>query len=640
MKSPWSCRLSYRWSPHSSIHSSLHSSRQWLQQRLSHRARVGRALTLAFVALCVGSSSLASAAPAAEVYSPADVVAGQKAYGLTVFVGDKVEKFDLILLGTLKNYLGPKQDLVVCKLTDPKLELAGVVSGMSGSPIYVDGKLLGALGYAMGAFMREGICGITPISAMREVRDLPVVDPFTSQLATPRQAALGDGLTHDTVARAADLADYGAQLRPIASPLMFAGVDPRVVEYFAPRFERLGYMSAPGGMAAAAAGGGGKGAKVEAGGAIAAQLVRGDLSIAATGTITSVDGNKLLAFGHPFLGAGAVSFPMATSRIVTIVPSLSRSFKMGEVVEEVGAFTQDRLTAIAGELGRKAALIPVEVEVQTQPEGRSQSYKFEIARDPRLTPELVQMALANAMLRRNDSGTAGTVELNGEIELSDGNTVKLGATMAMERDPMLPILAAIGVARPFSILWSNDFGPPLVKRVKAKAVISHEVRRLRVDYVSVRQSGYRPGEAASVEVGLKPDDGVLRVQRFEVPLPASMQPGEYELAVGGAVEANQVEFKAGGALRPQSHAALVDALQSLRQEGPLFIQLIGKGTSVRYGEALLSDVPLSFAAQVAPRDGDGRASKTALSLLHEQSHAMRAFVFGEGRATLKVRSPR
>ncbi len=164
------------------------------------------------------AAALFAAAPALAadaVYSPADVRAGQKAYGLTVFVGDKVEKFDLVLLGTLKNFLGPQKDLVIARIEDPKLQLAGVVAGMSGSPIYVEGKLLGALGYAMGAFMKEGICGITPIESMREVRDLPPIDPFVMPKAGEKKVS------------ALDI--QADQLTPIAAPLSVSGVDPRVM---------------------------------------------------------------------------------------------------------------------------------------------------------------------------------------------------------------------------------------------------------------------------------------------------------------------------------------------------------------------------------------------------------------------------
>ncbi len=552
------------------------------------------------------------------VYSPNDVKAGQKAYGLTVFVGDEVEKFDLVLLGTLHNFLGPQKDLVIAKITDPKLQLAGVVAGMSGSPIYVEGKLLGALGYAMGAFMKEGICGITPIESMREVRDLPPIDPFT----LPKDA----------------LAGYQAdQMLPIASPMSISGVDPAVLAHFMPKFEKAGYVAAPGGTASVSSA---APKKLEAGGAVAAQLVRGDLSIAATGTITSVDGNKVLAFGHPFLGVGASSIPMTNAKIITIIASLQRSFKMAEIGPEVGTFTQDRLTAIAGETGLKPSMIPVSVTLETKPENRKSSYKFEVARDPRMTPELIQMVLANAMMRRTDAGVAGTVEISGELELTNGTVYKLSSLLAMERDPMLPLLAALSVSRPFDILWRNDYGAPMVKSVKVNAVLERDVRRLHIEWGSSDRPSYKPGEKVTLELGMKPDDAVERRTSVEVQLPDSIEPGDYEIMVGGANEANQNEFRNFGFLRPQGQQSLVDALKAIRTDGPLYVQLVGKGSSVRIGEVLLTDVPLSFAAQVTPRDADARSQRSAASLLVEIKKSLPAMVYGEARLPLRVRNSR
>jgi SpoIVB peptidase S55 len=568
-------------------------------------------------------AQLSIQAPSADagVFQPSEVKAGQKAYGLTVFQGDVVEKFDLVLLGVLRNFLGPKKDLVIAKLTDPKLELAGVVAGMSGSPIYVDGKLLGALGYAMGAFMKEGICGITPIESMREVRDLPVLDPFTVAQNAP-----------------VSVQGYGDQLRPISAPLSIAGVDPGVLAHFMPTFERYGFVAAPGGSGGAAPSAGKT--KLEPGGAVAAQLVRGDLSVAATGTVTTVDGNKVLAFGHPFMGIGVASLPMASSKIVTIIASLQRSFKMGEVGQEVGALTQDRLTAIAGELGRHASVIPLSVEIESQPEGKKNSYSFEVARDPRLTPELMQMVLANALTRRTDAGITGTVEVEGEMQLEGGDTVKLSSLMAMERDPLLPIFAALSVVRPFDVLWRNDFGGPMVKSLKVKAKLDRNVHRQHIEYMTVRQSPYAPGDTVGIELGMKADDKPIESRRLSLVLPDTLEPGDYELLVGGAQEANNNEMKFVGPMHPLSRDSLLAALQSIRTDGPLYVQLFARGGSIRMGEAMLTDVPLSFAQQIAPREGDGRASRTPVSLILEEKHPQASFTHGDGRAVLKIRTKR
>jgi hypothetical protein len=331
---------------------------------------------------------------------------------------------------------------------------------------------------------------------------------------------------------------------------------------------------------------------------------------------------------------------MARSRIITIIPSMQRSFKIGEVLDEVGSFTQDRLTAIAGELGAKPVMVPVTVRVDSQPEKISHTYRYELAREPRLTPELVNLVLANSLARRTDAGLFGTVELHASLELTGGQSLELNSTFAMERDPALPILASLSVVRPLDVLWRNEFGPPLVKSIAVEAKLSREVRALRVEVVSVRQGPYRPGEHVVVSVGLRAEEQPLKFHDLEFDLPEGFEPGDYDLQVGGAAEANQLELRIGGAMHPQTAAGLVDAIRAMRQDGPLYLMIVGKGSSVRVGEALLNQLPLSYATQIAPQQGDQRASRNLQSVLLETQQSLGAYVSGSSHATLRVRQPK
>ncbi len=550
---------------------------------------------------------------ASDTMLPSEVVPGQKAYGLTVFVGDKVERFDLELVGVLDNFIGPKQDLVIAKITDPKLALAGVVAGMSGSPVFsADGRLIGALGYALGQFMKEGFCGITPIASMRKVRDLPTIDPFS--------VATREGT-------------FSGMVRPIASPLSISGVDPSILAAFTPKFEALGFVTTPSGSMKTTGA-----TKIEPGGAIAAALVTGDLSIAATGTVTTVDGNRVLAFGHPFLGAGAASYPMAAARIITIIPSLERSIKLAAQADIVGSFTQDRLTAIGGEIGKKADTVPVDVEIRVEPEGISHSYHYALARDLKLTPDLLSLVLANSFMRRTDGGLLGTAEVEATFALADGDSVSWQSRVVMDHEQSLPTLAAQSVARPAEVLWHNEFGPPLLAGVKVKATLRREIRGQRIELLTSRQTFYLPGETIHFRVGLRSDEKPLRFQEFEFTLPTGIGPGDYELHVSGAGDANGVEWKTGGLLRPQTAAGLVQALRSIRHDGPMYVQLVGNGANLRIGEALVSGAPLSFVEQSGPREGDGRTQRGSQSILLERSFDLKSFVFGGADLTVRVRA--
>ena len=561
-----------------------------------------------------------SASEQAEAYLPSQVRAGQKAYGLTVFAGDKVERFDLVLLGVLENFLGPQQDLVIAKLADAKLEKAGVVAGMSGSPIYVDGKLIGALGYALGSFMTEGICGITPIASMRQVRDLPKIDPFALGL----QAA-----PHD-----ARVAAFGGEtIHPIAAPLAMSGVDPQIAQLYAAKFEAFGFVTAPSG-----AGGKKKSKPLEPGASVAAELVGGDLSIAATGTVTTVDGDRVLAFGHPFMGIGPASFPMTASQIITIIPSLQRSFKLGQTEEVIGSFTQDRLTAIAGQIGLKADTVSVTVEVISEPEKRSHVFHYRLARDPKLTPDLLQLVLANSFVRRNEAGLLGSAEVETQYLLEDGNTLAWHSRLSMDRDQSLPMVAALSVSQPAQILWHNDFGPPLLHAIVVKATLSREVKGLSVETVGVRPTGYAPGETVQVHLGTRsPGVGTTKFRDVAFTLPRGLAIGDYELSVGGASEANGIEIHTGGFLRPLTAKALVAALAHIRPDGPLYVMLTGSGGSLRIGEALVTNPPLTFLQQAGPREGDGRTQQTGVAIFSETSVDLGAFVMGGAQTTLRVR---
>jgi hypothetical protein len=554
----------------------------------------------------------ASASPPTDSFLPSQVQPGQKAYGLTVFEGDKVERFELVLLGVLENFLGPQQDLVIARLADPKLQEAGVVAGMSGSPVYVDGKLVGALGYALGAFMREGICGITPIAAMRKVRDLPKIDPFA--------------LTSNEKTFA------GETIHPISAPLQMSGIDPQIAQHFAATFEALGFVTSPAGSSSNHAS-----RPLEPGASVAAELVRGDVSIAATGTVTTVDGNKVLAFGHPFMGIGPSSFPMAASRVITIVPSLQRSFKLGQTEEVIGSFTQDRLTAIAGQIGLKADTVPVTVEVAAEPEKDSHTYRYELARDPKLTPDLLQLVLANSFMRRTEAGLFGTAEVETSFALTDGTTLKWLTRVSMDRDQSLPVTAALSVSRPAEILWHNDFGPPLLRSVSVKATLSREVKGITVETLSVRPNGYAAGEAMHLRVGTRSPAQPIKFHDVVFTLPRGLEPGDYDLMVGGAPEANGTELRVGGFLRPQTAPALIAALAAIRPDGPLYVMLTGHGGSLRVGEALVSNPPLTFAQQAGPRDGDSRTQQSTLAIFAEKSVDLGAFVMGGAQATLRVR---
>ena len=343
------------------------------------------------------------------VFPVSEVQRGQKGECQTVFEGDTIEPFTFEVKGVMRHFLGPDKDLVLVRLLGEKPNFTGVVAGMSGSPCTINGRLLGALSYAFAVFAKEPIAGITPIDSMLDIMRLPAENrPWRIARDGVGTDADWDVIRTGTAVARIDASADGP--KPIATPLTIGGVPPHVREHFDPWLRAAGFEP----MAGGASSGGGKPAEMlTPGGSIAAVLIRGDVDVAATGTVTYVDGNTVLAFGHPFFGAGAVSIPMANAEILNTMASSMRSFKMSATGATLGEITQDRLTAIGGYMGGNPQLIPVKGSITT-PKGTSQ-FNFEVARDLVMSPRLVAMGLSGALSGRADVGERGTVHMQGEI---------------------------------------------------------------------------------------------------------------------------------------------------------------------------------------------------------------------------------
>ena len=337
------------------------------------------------------------------VFPLVDVKRGLRGEGYTVFASaDGPERFEFVVLGVMKGYLGPGEDLIIARLVGEKIEHTGVISGMSGSPVFVDGKLVGAVGYRFGAFTKEPIAGITPIERMLAVGDAPTRSLVGDARARGRpSAAVVDGVV------------YGAP-EPIAVPIAVSGLSPSVQAAFAPHFAARGL-----GPLVAASGGGARvssGAPVErlfASGPVAGLLVGGDVDMAGIGTVTWVKGDRFLAFGHPFKGSGESTMPVANAEIVTTVASEAGSFKLGQATTVVGRLTDDRVHAIAGTLGAPTESVPLDIVLTTKGPraGRDAMTRFhmDVVNDREDAPLYAAVSLANILSGRVSSEEGGTV---------------------------------------------------------------------------------------------------------------------------------------------------------------------------------------------------------------------------------------
>jgi len=514
-----------------------------------------------------------------------DVRRGQRGTCLTVFEGTEIEEVPFFVKGVMKDYLGPERDLVMIRLEGDKAEFTGVVAGMSGSPCSIDGKLVGALGYAFAAFAKEPIAGVTPIRDMLDTAALPDEGRLwrSDVPAKDDWIALRDG-------RAPALSPSQAPadgFSKIATPLSISGMTPDLRAHFTPWLEAQGYTVMSGGSGS----GGDEMAnlKFEPGGAIAAVLVDGDIRIAATGTVTTLVNDELTAFGHPFTGAGKVSIPMAPALILNTMASQQRSFKMSAPGKIQGELTQDRLPAIAGRVGSFAPMIPIKLRFSAA--GKDHTHNIRVARDPAMSPRFVAMGLASLLGNRITAGSRGTLRVQARLQADNLPAVTLDRWYSAESNSRLAVEPAIDIARVFSWLWAETWGKPPVLSLEIDAVWSEEPVGEYVDLVTLDRSRARPGETVRGSVGILGPLGTKRTVGFDLKIPSEFAGQRVDVVVGSSEGFDEIEGLLDGAPQIESRSELVAWLNRQRDSRALRVGLVVDGLRVGDSRRPLVQVP-------------------------------------------------
>ena len=514
-----------------------------------------------------------------------DVRRGQRGTCLTVFEGAEIEEVPFFVKGVMKDYLGPERDLVMIRLEGDKAEFTGVVAGMSGSPCSIDGKLVGALGYAFAAFAKEPIAGVTPIRDMLDTAALPD-DGRLWRSEVPSKddwIALRDGRTPALSPSQAPADGFSK----IATPLSISGMAPDLRAHFTPWLEAQGYTVMSGGSGS----GGDEMAnlKFEPGGAIAAVLVDGDIRIAATGTVTTLVNDELTAFGHPFTGAGKVSIPMAPALILNTMASQQRSFKMSAPGKIQGELTQDRLPAIAGKVGSFAPMIPVKLRFSAA--GKDHTHNIRVARDPAMSPRFVAMGLASLLGNRITAGSRGTLRVQARLQADNLPAVTLDRWYSAESNSRLAVEPAIDIARVFSWLWAETWGKPPVLSLEIDAVWSEEPVGEYVDLVTLDRSRARPGETVRGSVGILGPLGTKRTVGFDLKIPSEFAGQRVDVVVGSSEGFDEIEGLLDGAPQIESRSELVAWLNRQRDSRALRVGLVVDGLRVGDSRRPLVQVP-------------------------------------------------
>jgi SpoIVB peptidase S55 len=590
---------------------------------------------LAFAALLVASALPVVAQQSTETLPLSQVRAGMQGYAYTIFAGDQIEKFDLEVIGVMPNFLGPKQSIILVQLKGPKVEHTGVVAGMSGSPVYLEGKLAGALSLKLGVFTKEPIAGVTPIddvlgsasqaaasSATQPVAGAYSAQMTTQQLSIPSEAATRTGLP------------TGSALEPIETPLVFSGFQPAALQQFASQLQGYGFVATQGGTAPAEP----DDKKLAPGDMAGMVLVQGDASINSACTVTAIQADKVFLCGHPFLSLGDVQLPMARSRVLTTLSSDLASTKIVNLGGSIGTITGDRLTAVTGKLGPAPAMIPVDLSLGVA--GREKKLHFEVVNHPRLTPLLVGLTVFNGLTQNTIYGEGTTLHLTGEIVLKGHAPVKVENTFA-PGDSLAPdgLPIAINLQSVFIRLFANTFEPANVDHVELHVESIPGRNSFNIESAWLEKGEAAPGETLRVRVLLRPYRGAARVEETTVHVPDQIARGTMlRVLVSDGDLLNRASRGYGLASGSSSSLdQLIALLNRERRNDHLYVGLFTPTPTILWDDKELPNVPLSEINVVDGRPTPGTVQILRESLASESSIALGGPVSGVISLNLQIR---
>ena len=471
-----------------------------------------------------------------------DIKPGLRGIGKTVFSGNRIDEFQVEVLGVLEN-IGPKQNLILARLSGGPLAETGVLQGMSGSPVYIDGRLAGAVALAF-PFAKEAITGIRPIEEMVRVTEAGRTPP-PGRLVARNDVSLASLFAAKDLTRLLpgrlEPATGSGKLLDIATPVSFAGFTRATLDSFAPQLRALGLEPTQG----LSAGGPssphmGDPSTLKPGSMISVQLMTGDLSIGADGTVTYIDGNKIYAFGHRFLAVGSTALPFTRSEVLALLPVMSASFKISAPKETMGAILQDRNTAVAGELGRAAAMAPISISVSRGGK-RMDNYQMEMVQDRFLSPLLVQMAVFSAIDATERTVGAATLRITGEIAFQNApSPVRINNMFSGDNGSATQ--ASLSMAVPVAYVMQSDFDTLRLKSVALNIEAFEHKRELTIDGLTVSRREARPGDTVRLNVSLVGQNGVETSRHLDYKIPIGAEPGPLFFTVADAGTANVTDF--------------------------------------------------------------------------------------------------
>ena len=522
-----------------------------------------------------------------------DIKPGMHGTGRTVFNGNKIEDFQVEILGVLDN-IGPKESLILARLSGGPLEHTGVMQGMSGSPVYIDGKLIGAVAMAF-PFAKDPIAGIRPIEAMLRTSSAatPPSPPATPAAAIQRaDLALNERDLTRRIPRPEPASGGDARMIDIATPLSFGGFSRATLDAFAPQLRALGLEPRQG----VTSGGKiepvmGDPAGLKPGSMISVQLMAGDLSVGADGTVTHIDGNRIYAFGHRFLDIGSTALPFARAEVLTLLANTNTSFKISTAKEWMGTIYQDRNTAVAGELGKRPPMVPVSVSLSRA--GKPvESYQMQMVNDALLSPLLLQMAVFSAIDATERTVGTSSIRVTGQIEFQNASA-PLRINNMYAADNGSPMLASLSAAIPVAFVMQGGFESLQLKKVSLNLEAFDQKKQLSIDGITTSRRDVRAGEKVQLNVSLTGENGVETVRRVDYQVPIGAEPGPLFFTVADANTANIADFRQVLTATARTPGQLVSTVNNLHPNTKAYIRVWRADPAFQLEGADLPDPPAS-----------------------------------------------
>src|SRR5688572_1349873 len=608
-------------------------------------------LTAGLILFCASIVAIAQGPPNSRFMPVDEVRPGMKGIGRTVFEGTAIQDFQVEVMGILKN-VQPRQDLILARLSGGPLEKTGVIQGMSGSPVYINGRLVGAVAFSF-PYAKDPIAGIQPIGQMLDLLDRPSATPVPAAASpdqiTPVQtpaafvyemmekarsgASLQEILGHPL----APVATGGGALSHIPIPLAIAGATPSVFQQFGPLFGASGFTLVQSGASGGALNLPSTPARrLEPGSAVNAELVRGDLDISANGTVTYVDGDKVYAFGHPFLSAGPLNLPMSNAYIISSIARLDSSAKVAVPVDIVGAFRQDRATGIFGSMADKPSMIPMTVRVKSN-NGATTPYRFEVVNDRYLTPLLASLTMINAIGASERGLGEITMNVTGKIQIKGSDPVNISNISTGDGNG--PTMATVAAVSPIQYLLTSGFDGALIEGVDVDITTTDRKTSATLERISVNKDEVRPGETITMSAQLRGTRGEIIIEQYPVDIPAGLSGGKIQMMVGDGSTVTASELRRGATGAPPGLAAAVRELNKLRRNDRLYVKITNNQPGVVIGGEELPSLPPSMIAllDTSRASSRGVAALTNSTVVEYELSPSRYVLQGQRSLTLTVK---